>query len=177
MSPGIQPTGEASPQATTIRAAAPSDATAVAAIYNHYVTKTLVTFEEEPVAAAEIARRMADVRSESLPWLVAEEGGHVVGYAYATQWRPRVGYRFSAEITVYLGLEHGGRGIGSKLYGQLFPMLQARGIRVVIGGIALPNDASVALHEKFGLRKVAHFEAVGVKFDQWIDVGYWQRTL
>lgn len=177
MSPGIRPTGEASSQATVIRAAAPSDADAVAAIYNHYITKTLVTFEEEPVAAAEISRRMEDVRSESLPWLVAEEGGRVLGYAYATQWRPRVGYRFSAEITVYLGPEHGGRGIGSELYGQLFPMLQARGIRVVIGGIALPNEASVALHEKFGLRKVAHFEAVGVKFDQWIDVGYWQRSL
>ena len=177
MSSHIHPTGDALPQAATIRAAAPSDAAAVAGIYNHYITKTLVTFEEEPVAAAEIARRMEDVRSESLPWLVAEEGSRVVGYAYATQWRPRVGYRFSAEITVYLSSEHGGRGIGSKLYGQLFPLLQARGIRVVIGGIALPNEASVALHEKFGLRKVAHFEAVGVKFDQWIDVGYWQRNL
>ncbi len=137
----------------------------------------MVTFEEEPVAAAEMARRLEEVRSASLPWLVAEAGNQTQGYAYATQWKPRSGYRFSAEITVYLTPDHAGRGIGSKLYGRLFPMLQARRIHAVMGGIALPNGASVALHEKFGMRKVAHFEAVGFKFDRWIDVGYWQRTL
>lgn len=160
-----------------VREAAPSDAQAVTDIYNHYVTQTVVTFEEEPIDAAEMSRRMQEVRSASLPWLVAEERGQVVGYAYATKWRARSGYRFSAEVTVYLASTHGGRGIGSKLYGELFPILQARGIHAVMGGIALPNDASVALHEKFGLRKVAHFEQVGFKFDRWIDVGYWQRTL
>lgn len=137
----------------------------------------MVTFEEEPVAAAEMARRLEEVRSASLPWLVAEDGGHVLGYAYATQWKARSGYRFSAEITVYLAPDQAGRGIGSKLYRQLFPMLLARSIHAVMGGIALPNEASVALHEKLGMRKVAHFEAVGFKFDRWIDVGYWQRTL
>lgn len=166
-----------SPAGTTIRPAAPSDAASIAAIYNHYVTGTVVTFEEVPIAAAEIARRIEEVWSASLPWLIAEEGSHVVGYAYAAPWRPRIGYRFSAEITVYLAPAHAGRGLGSKLYGQLFPMLQARRVHSVIGGIALPNEASVALHEKFGLRKVAHFAEVGFKFDRWIDVGYWQRTL
>lgn len=136
-----------------------------------------MTFEEVPITAAEIARRIEEVWSASLPWLIAEEGSHVVGYAYAAPWRPRIGYRFSAEITVYLAPAHAGRGLGSKLYGQLFPMLQARRVHSVIGGIALPNEASVALHEKFGLRKVAHFAEVGFKFDRWIDVGYWQRTL
>jgi phosphinothricin acetyltransferase len=164
-------------EGTSIRAAAPSDAAAIATIYNHYVTDTIVTFEEEPVTADEIARRIEEVRSASLPWLVAEEGGHVVGYAYATPWRSRIGYRFSAEITVYLAPARAGHGIGSKLYGELFPLLQARGIHAVMGGIALPNEASVALHEKFGLRKVAHFDEVGFKFQRWIDVGYWQRTL
>lgn len=159
-----------------IRDAAPSDAAAMAGIYNHYVMETVVTFEEEPVAAAEMARRIEAVQAASLPWLVAEEGSRVAGYAYATPWKARSGYRFSAEITVYLSPEHGGRGIGSKLYGQLFPILQDRGIHAVMGGIALPNDASVALHEKFGLRKVAHFKEVGFKLDRWIDVGYWQRT-
>lgn len=161
---------------TAIRAAAPADAAAVAGIYNHYVAETVVTFEEEPLAAAEIERRMEAVRSAGLPWLAAEEGGQVAGYAYATPWKPRTGYRFSAEITVYLAPGHAGRGIGSKLYGQLFPRLQARGIHAVMGGIALPNEASVALHEKFGLRKVAHFAEIGFKFGRWIDVGYWQRT-
>ena len=86
-------------------------------------------------------------------------------------------YRFSVEVTVYVAPGHAGRGIGSTLYGELFPMLKTLGIRAVIGGIALPNEASVALHEKFGMRKVAHFGEVGFKFDRWIDVGYWQRTL
>lgn len=160
-----------------IREATPSDAAAIAEIYNHYVDETVVTFEEEPVPAAEIARRIEEVRSASLPWLVAEEGQGVAGYAYATRWRTRSGYRFSAEVTVYLAPGHAGRGIGSKLYEQLFPLLQARGVHAVMGGIALPNEASVALHEKLGMRKVAHFEQVGFKFGRWIDVGYWQLIL
>jgi L-amino acid N-acyltransferase YncA len=161
---------------TTIREAAASDAAAIASIYNHYVTGTVVTFEEEPVSVAEIARRIEEVRSASLPWLVAETDSHVVGYAYARSWNVRTAYRFSVEITVYLAPAHAGRGIGSQLYSELFPILQARRIHAVIGGIALPNEASVALHEKFGLRKVAQFEEVGFKFNRWIDVGYWQRT-
>jgi L-amino acid N-acyltransferase YncA len=161
---------------TEIRAATKADAEAIARLYNHYVTETVVTFEEEPILPADIARRMEEVRSASLPWLVAEEDSGIVGYAYATPWRTRTGYRFSSEITIYLEPERVRRGIGSTLYAHLFPMLQARGLHAVIGGIALPNEASVALHEKFGMRKVAHFEQVGFKFDRWIDVGYWQRT-
>jgi L-amino acid N-acyltransferase YncA len=161
---------------TTIREAAASDAAAVADVYNHYVTETVVTFEEEPVPVAEMARRIAEVRAASLPWWVAEADGHVVGYAYARPWNARTAYRFSVESTVYLAPEHAGRGIGSRLYAELFSILQARRIHAVMGGIALPNEASVALHEKFGLRKVAQFEEVGFKFDRWIDVGYWQRT-
>jgi L-amino acid N-acyltransferase YncA len=160
-----------------IRAATSADAEAIAGIYNHYITHTVVTFEEEVVAAAEIARRMEEVRAASLPWLVAEQDGRVVGYAYASRWRSRIGYRFATEITVYLDPAHPGRGIGSSLYGRLFPLLQERKLHAVIGGIALPNPASVALHEKFGLEKVAHFKEVGFKFDRWIDVGYWQRVL
>jgi L-amino acid N-acyltransferase YncA len=149
----------------------------IAAIYNHYVEQTIVTFEEAPVSDAGMAARLDEVRSESLPWLVAEEAGRLVGYASASKWKSRSAYRFSAEITVYVEPAHARRGIGSKLYSRLFPLLQARGIHAVIGGIALPNEASVALHEKFGMRKVAHFPEVGFKFGRWIDVGYWQRTL
>lgn len=161
----------------TIRAATPADGAAIAGIYNHYVTSTVVTFEEEPVTAAEMARRLEEVASASLPWLVAEQGGRVVGYAYASRWKGRCAYRFSVEVTVYLDPGHAGRGIGSALYGRLFPILRERGIHVVLGGIALPNEASVALHEKLGLEKVAHLKEVGFKFGRWIDVGYWQRTL
>ena len=160
----------------TIRDAVAADAPAIATIYNHYVTETVVTFEEERVTAPEMARRLADVCAASLPWLVAEQGGEIAGYAYATRWKTRSGYRFSVEITVYLAPAATRRGVGSRLYAELFSRLQQRGIHAVIGGIALPNDASIALHEKFGLRKVAHFEEVGFKLGRWIDVGYWQRT-
>lgn len=160
-----------------VREASPADAAAIAAIYNYYITDTIVTFEETPVSPEEIANRMVKVRGASLPWLVAEEQGVVVGYAYSSPWATRVGYRFSVEITVYLHRDHGGKGLGSALYAALIPMLQARGLHSVIGGIALPNEASVALHEKFGLRKVAHYDEVGIKFGQWIAVGYWQRIL
>lgn len=160
-----------------IRQAEPSDALAIADIYNHYVTETVITFEEEPVTASEIVRRMAEVRSASLPWLVAEESDSIEGYAYAHPWKSRSAYRFSVEATVYIAPRHVGRGIGSLLYGQLLSMLRAQKIHSVIGGITLPNEASVALNEKFGLRKVAEFHEVGFKFGRWIDVGYWQGTL
>lgn len=162
---------------TMIRAATPSDAAPIATLYNHYVTHTIITFEEDTVPADEMARRIEAVQSAALPWLVAESAGKLAGYAYATPWKPRSGYRFSAEITVYLDPGHAGRGIGSALYARLFPLLRERGINAVLGGIALPNEASIALHEKFGMRKVAHIEQVGFKFDRWIDVGYWQRSL
>jgi len=164
-------------ETVTIRAVEISDSSALAAIYNHYVRETVVTFEEEPIHVAEMARRITDTLSTSLPWLIAEQGGQVVGYAYASPWKARSAYRFSVEITVYVASGNAGRGIGSILYRNLFPMLETIGIHAVIGGIALPNDASVALHEKFGLEKVAHFQQVGFKFDRWVDVGYWERLL
>jgi phosphinothricin acetyltransferase len=159
-----------------IRPATAADAAAVAAIYNHYVRETTVTFEEEEVAPLEIARRIQEVESLALPWLVAEQGATVIGYAYATKWHARSAYRFSAEITVYLDPNHTRKGVGTRLYEQLFPIIQSRGIRAAIAGIALPNESSVVLHERFGLAKVAHFKEVGFKLDRWIDVGYWQRT-
>ena len=162
---------------TTVRAVTPADAGAVAAIYNHYVLQTVVTFEEEPITAAEISRRIDEVRAGSLPWFVAERAGAIAGYAYASRWRARSAYRFSSEVTVYLAPEQGRRGIGSALYAELLSALRGSGLHAAIGGIALPNDASVALHEKFGFKKVAHFEQTGFKFNRWIDVGYWQLIL
>ncbi|MGE3275118.1 MAG: arsinothricin resistance N-acetyltransferase ArsN1 family B [Vicinamibacterales bacterium] len=160
-----------------VRDATDADAGAVVRIYNPFITGTVVTFEEVPIDAVEMRRRMADVRDASLPWLVIEEMGQVAGYAYATRWRVRRAYRYAVEITIYLAPGHEGRGLGTRLYGALFDRLRAAGIHAVIGGIALPNAASVALHEKMGLRKVAHFEQVGFKFGRWIDVGYWETLL
>ncbi len=162
---------------TTIRAATPHDAAALADIYNHYITDSIVTFEEVPIDAAEMVRRLADVRSAGLPWLLAEDEGRVVGYAYGAKWNKRQGYRFSAEVTVYLAKGASGKGIGSALYKELLGQLRALGFKSAIGGIALPNEASVALHEKFGFKKAAHYERIGIKFGQWLDVGYWQCHL
>ena len=162
---------------TAVRAVTPADAGAVAAIYNHYVLQTVVTFEEEPITAAEISLRIDEVRTGSLPWFVAERAGAMAGYAYGSRWRTRSAYRFSSEVTVYLAPEQGRRGIGSALYAELLSALRGSGLHAAIGGIALPNDASVALHEKFGFKKVAHFEQTGFKFNRWIDVGYWQLIL
>jgi len=159
-----------------IRTCATSDAAAIAEIYNHYVRETVVTFEETPVAAEEMARRIADVGAR-LPWLVWDDGGRAVGWAYATAWKARSAYRLSVETTVYLAASHQGRGLGAALYGELIAKLKERELHSAVGGIALPNPASIALHEKLGFKKVAHFVEVGRKFDRWIDVGYWQLIL
>ena len=160
-----------------IRMAAAPDAAALARIYNHYVRETIVTFEEEPVADAEMARRLADVQAASLPWLVAEEPDGVAGYACARSWKPRRGYRFSTEVSIYMDASHAGRGLGTNLYAELLSELRTRGVHAAMGGIALPNPASVRLHEKLGFEKVAHFREVGFKFGAWIDVGYWEKIL
>jgi L-amino acid N-acyltransferase YncA len=160
-----------------IRMAVATDASDVARIYNHYVLNTIVTFDEETIPIAEMARRIEATHSAGMPWLVAEREAAIVGYAYAGKWKARAAYRFSAEVTAYVDPGCPGLGIGSQLYEKLLPMLEERGIHAVMGGIALPNDASVAFHEKFGFSKVAHFKDVGFKFNNWIDVGYWQLVL
>lgn len=159
-----------------IRPVALADAPAICRIYDHYIAHTVVTFEEEPVAPAEMEGRITALVPQ-FPWLVAEEGGTVVGYAYASTWRTRTAYRFVAETTVYLAPEAMGRGLGASLYTALLTALRERGFHVAMGVIALPNDASVALHEKLGFAKAAHFPEVGRKFGRWVDVGYWQLML
>jgi phosphinothricin acetyltransferase len=160
-----------------IRPVQPKDAQAIAAIYRHYVLNTTVSFEEVPPDAEEMARRLQAVQANGLPWLVAELDGEVVGYAYATKWKERSAYRFSVETSVYLDQAARGKGLGSALYGKLVELLQASGVHALIGGIAQPNEASVRLHEKFGFEQVAMFRQAGRKFDNWVDVGYWQRLL
>ncbi len=154
-----------------------ADATAIAALYNHYVVNTSVTFEEEAVAIEEMAQRIADTQAAELPWLVYEENQRILGYAYASKWKSRCAYRYAVESTVYLDKAATGRGLGTTLYTALLAELRKQNLHCVIGGIALPNTASVALHEKFGFQKVAQFKEVGWKFDQWIDVGYWELIL
>jgi L-amino acid N-acyltransferase YncA len=160
-----------------IRSATRADAEAIARIYNHYVLNTTMTFEEEAVSPEEMACRIAEALSSSLPWVVLEQEGQLTGYAYATPWKSRSAYRFSVESSIYLAPEVCGHGLGTKLYQVLLPQLKEHGFHAVIGGIALPNPASIALHEKFGMTKIAHFKEVGFKLGQWIDVGYWEGLL
>lgn len=168
---------DASADGPVVREAGAADAAAVTAIYNHYIEHTVVTFEETVLPEAALAARIAETRAAGLPWLVAVAGDEVLGYAYAGPWKGRCAFRYTVEVTVYLAPGHTGHGIGKRLYGALFAELTTRGYHCAIGGIALPNAASVALHEHFGMDKVAHFREVGYKFQRWIDVGYWQGML
>jgi phosphinothricin acetyltransferase len=160
-----------------VRSATPEDAIQVAEIYNHYIRTSTITFEEEPVSPAEMAQRVRDVQVLSLPWLVAAAGEEILGFAYGGKWKVRAAYRHSSEITVYVRPGQERSGVGSALYSHLLPALKAAGAHAVIGGVALPNDASIRLHEKFGFEKCAHFREVGFKFNRWIDVAYWERLL
>jgi phosphinothricin acetyltransferase len=155
-----------------------NDIAAVTDIYNFYVINSVATFETEPVTVDDMSQRVTKVHSQDFPWLVAEnEEGRIVGYAYASTWKERYAYRFTAEITVYLASNTLQKGIGTQLYSTLFSSLQQCSITNVIGCITLPNKASEVLHEKFGMEKVGHFKKVGYKFDKWLDVGFWQGSL
>jgi len=160
-----------------IRPATESDSEQIADIYNHYIKNTIVTFEEEKVDAADISDRIASTVADGLPWLVAEKEGQILGYAYASKWKGRCAYKSSVESTVYLDNALLSKGLGTVLYDALLKILREKQYHIVIGGIALPNDKSIALHEKFGFQKVGHFKEVGYKFDRWVDVGYWQVNL
>ena len=156
-----------------IRDATAADAAAIAAIYAPLVTDTIVSFEEEPPSTAEMAQRIAAAHV----WLVAEEDGEVVGYAYAARFHPRAAYRWSAEASIYLAPEGRGRGVGKQLVTELLDRLRAMGFVNVFGGVALPNPASERLLESFGFKEVAHWEHVGFKFEAWHDVSWHQLTL
>ena len=158
-----------------IRKCTDADVPRICDIYNHYIRETVVTFEETPIPVTEMTRRVADVRNR-FPWLVIESEGTVAGYAYASLWKTRSAYRFAVESTIYLAADALGQGLGTKLYSALLKALPQCDAHRVLGCIALPNDASVALHEKLGFKKIGIFDEVGWKFGRWVDVGYWELT-
>ncbi len=164
------------PAPGAIRACAPSDAAKLCDLYNHFVRETVVTFEEALVAERDMAQRI-EATVARLPWLVWEQEGGIAGYACATPWKSRSAYRFSVESTVYVSPAFARRGIGSRLYGALIDELRARNVHCAVGGIALPNPASIALHEKLGFVKIAEFKEIGYKLGRWVDVGYWELLL
>ena len=159
-----------------IRKVTLEDAEQICEIYNYYIENTIVSFEETPVTPQVMASRIQDI-IPSLPWIVYEEKSKIVGYAYASKWKGRCAYRYSVESTVYISPDAREKGIGSILYEALLKQLGQQDFHTTIGGISLPNEASIKLHEKFGFKKVAHFSEVGYKFNKWVDVGYWELKL
>ncbi|MDE6500338.1 MAG: GNAT family N-acetyltransferase [Rikenella sp.] len=153
-----------------------SDAGAICGIYNHYIAETVITFETEPLETAAMQRRIKEI-SARFPYLVYEQDGRVLGYCYATTWHSRAAYDRTVEMSVYLHPDWAGKGIGNRLYHELIDRLRKSDFHVAVATITLPNTQSVALHENFGFRKVAHFTEVGYKFDKWLDVGCWELRL
>lgn len=160
-----------------IRSVTPSDSAKLCQIYNHYVIHSFATFEEIPITDDEMATRIQKVLAEGLPWLVEIENEAIMGYAKAAKWRERPAYRYSVETSIYVSRNFTQQGFGSVLYQRLIDQIKKLDLHAVMAGIALPNPASLALHEKLGFKKVAHFKEVGLKFGRWIDVGYWELIL
>ncbi|MGA0600334.1 arsinothricin resistance N-acetyltransferase ArsN1 family B [Caulobacter sp. KR2-114] len=161
-----------------LRVATLADAPAIADIYGHYVRNTAISFELEPPDAETMRGRLADVLSGH-PWLVADQAGEVIGYAYAGGHRPkaRAAYAWSVDTTIYLchGLQR--RGLGRRLYRALLEVVRRQGFYRAYGGIALPNDASVGLHEAMGFSPIGVYRGVGYKLGAWRDVGWWGLDL
>lgn len=159
-----------------LRDATEADAPALLAIYRPFVERTAVSFELEPPGVAEFAGRIARAQA-GWAWLVAEEGGRCLGYAYGSTHRERAAYRFSTETSVYIAEGARGRGVGRRLYAALFERLAARGYCNALAVIALPNDASVGLHRAVGFEPVGTIRRAGRKFDAWHDILWMQRKL
>ncbi len=161
-----------------VRPAEAADLATVAAIYDHYVLTSVATFEVDPVPVWEWSARLSAVQASGWPFLVAEDGGTVVGYAYATQWKPRAAYLHTAEDSVYVAPGAAGHGVGGLLLSRLLDELSAAGVRQVVASISDTGDpSSVALHRAAGFADVGRLVAVGYKLDRWVDVVLMQRDL
>jgi L-amino acid N-acyltransferase YncA len=161
----------------TIRSADSSrDAEACAAIYRPHVEACVTSFEERAPEAEQLARRIEST-IETHPWLVAEAGGRIVGFAYACPHRSRAAYRWAVDVSVYVAAGHQRVGHGRRLYEALFAELRERGFRIACAGVTLPNEASVALHEGLGFAPVGVYRKIGWKDGAWRDVGWWQLEL
>jgi L-amino acid N-acyltransferase YncA len=159
-----------------VRDGSESDAAACAAIYAPYVTSTAITFELDPPDAAEMAQRIAS-SARTHAWVVLEDADRVVGYAYGRPFAPRAAYRWSCEVSVYLEMGRRRTGGGRLLYETLFDRLTARGYRMAVAGMTLPNDASVGLHRAMGFEPAGTYRRIGWKLGTWHDVAWAQRPL
>ncbi len=159
----------------SVRSATSADAPAIQAIYAPIVRDSAISFEEVPPDVDEIDRRM--LTPPRLPWLVVTRGAMVVGYAYSSRHRVRAAYRWSVDCSIYLQAQERGRGTGRQLYRQLFAELRSLGYVSVFAGVALPNDASVGIHEAMGFEPMGTYRRVGYKHGSWHDVGWWRLEL
>jgi L-amino acid N-acyltransferase YncA len=157
-----------------IRNYSPGDEAKICEIYNYYIAETVVTFEEDALTENQMRDRIESYIT-NYPWFVCEIDGQVIGYSYASKFHQRGAYRHTAETTVYVRKGFERRGIGKALYAPLLAHLADHGCHAVLAVIALPNVGSVGLHEALNFNKVGHLSEVGQKFNQWVDVGYWQR--
>lgn len=160
----------------SVRIARRSDAGALADIYRPFVRDTVISFEVVPPDEAEMAARIEKVLAR-FPWLVFEQGGEVLGYAYGSPHRDRAAYQWAAEAGIYIAPKAHRRGVGNALYTVLFAALRCQGFHRVYGGITLPNAASVGLHEAQGFKHIGTYAQVGFKFGSWHDVGWWALEL
>jgi L-amino acid N-acyltransferase YncA len=147
-----------------------------AALYAPYVRDTAISLEERPPTPVDFVERIERI-TRTHPWLIAEDGDEVVGYAYGTRHRERASYRWAADVAVYVAPERHRRGIGRALYQALCELLAEQGCRIACAGITLPNQASVALHESLGFEPVGVYRNIGWKLGAWRDVGWWQLAL
>jgi L-amino acid N-acyltransferase YncA len=162
----------------TIRPAGPDDLAAVAAIYAHYVTGSVATFDETPPSADDWRRRLDDLGARGLPFVVGVAEGRIAGYAYAGPWRPKPAYRYTVEDSVYLTPECSGRGFGSALLRCVLDGCARAGMRQVVAVIAdTGSDASAALHRRLGFTEAGRLTAVGFKHGRWVDTLLMQHTL
>jgi len=159
-----------------IRLVTLADAPELVRIYAPYVKKTAITFEYNVPTTEEFKGRI-EKTLQRFPYLVAEENGQVLAYAYASTYYARTAYNWTTELSIYLHEDARGRGLGSQLYDALEEELEQRGFLRFLACIAVPNEASIAMHEKRGYVQVAHFPKVGYKFEQWHDIVWMQKTL
>ena len=159
-----------------LRVAVAADAHAIQAIYAPFVSGSAISFETEVPSAERMAERIA-ATLESFPWLVWEEDGRVAGYAYATRHRDRLAYQWSVDVSAYVDPGFHRRGIAGTLYRELLAILERQGFVNAYAGIALPNAASVALHESVGFIPLCVYRNVGFKLGCWRDVGWWHRAI
>ncbi|MDR2807872.1 MAG: GNAT family N-acetyltransferase [Spirochaetaceae bacterium] len=159
-----------------IRPVTITDAASLCSLYNYYIEQTVITFEQEPVSLQTMEERIRNITAR-YPWLVWEDGGEIIGYAYVNKWRERFAYRFSVENSIYLRHGFEGQGMGSRLLAALLDKLHKSDLHAVVSAITLPNERSIALHEKFGFKAIARFNEIGFKMDRWLDVGYWELIL